>query len=193
MEYSLDRLKGKTVEILPYVRGYYPRDILYNLWRSMEDDDLASAVFPQSKNEDQAPFKLQGDLIEFVNYFSDPKRILLIVRDHIKGVIAGLHWYDDVILNFRGWANMFYKKEYWGESAYEAGQLCLDYGFNYLNYKIIYGHTPWAKAAGYAEKAGMTLLYKMPMGYLLSDGTITDMNILYIKKEDFNGKLTKPI
>jgi len=193
LEYNTERLKGKTVEILPYVRGYYPRDILYTLWRAMEDDELSNLVFPQSKNIDNAPFPIQGDLLEFVNYFGDPKRIILIMRDIKTGTIIGLHWYDDIISNFRGWANMFYKKAFWGEPSYEAGQLALDYGFNYLNFEIIYGHTPWVQASSYAEKAGMTKICQLPKGYLLSNGEKQDMNILYITKEVFNGKLTQSI
>ena len=182
--YDVRRLVGKQVKILPYARGYVPRDTLFRLWKTMEDDEIADFVF-HSHLENGTPYKTAGDLVEFMKMFDpDAKRFLLIILSVEGDIILGATWFDDVIVKHKASMSIFMIKGHRGDTAAEAAKISLDYAFNALDMKMIWAFTPWPHAVNLAKKVGFKPIATLPEILPQQYGN-KDMHILRIKREEF--------
>lgn len=176
-------LEGQYTRLYPYVRGYSTRDLLYLLWRSMEDEQGAGKLFYAQTVVD-TPHSMRGDLTEFISYFDDPKRLLLVVQNIKTDQLAGMLWFDDIVPAYRAAANCFYRRRSWGHPAREATRLGLGYIFETLALQSIWAYTPWPEAAKHAEAAGLHRVAVLP-GFTLANGAPRDVHVLKVLREDF--------
>jgi len=183
LEFDVKRLVGKSVRLMPYARGYCPRDMLYQLWKAMDSDQLTDYVF-HSFNGPQTPYSQRGDLVEFVKMFEPDHgyRILLIVLDATVDKLAGAIWFDEIVEKQRASISIFMLTGYRGEPAIEAVRMALDYMFTAFDMKAIWAFTPWLHAVNLAKNTGF--IQQAKLAELAKD---KEMTILRINKEDFYG------
>lgn len=183
------RLVGEKVMLMPYSRGYCPRDTLYRLWRMMDDEGLTKYVF-HSATENGTPYPMGGDLVDFVKMFEPEhgKRFLLIVLDVTGEQLVGALWFDDIVGNHRASISIFMTEGYRGDAAEEAGRMALDYVFNQFCFMEIWAFTPWLHASRLAEKCGFVPIAVLP-SLIPGKKETMDMRVLKITKEQFDGRL----
>ena len=170
---TVDRLTGERVKLWPYARGIYARDILYRLWRVVEDHEAASKMFCGSQDEDI----LKGDLVSFVKYFDDPGRYLLIVTDLTGDDIAGCIWFDDLMPKFRAFGSVFMRQKYGGEGSMEAVRMALGYAYTVLEVESVWGVTPWRTAKQLCTRCGFEDVALLP-AFARVNGLCHDVTIL---------------
>jgi RimJ/RimL family protein N-acetyltransferase len=171
------------VRLLPYVRGAYPKDLLYRLWSLVAKDDAFHQLFWGLHLEESK----HGDLEHFCRYFAeDSGRMLFVVQSVNKDEIAGFIWLDDVIPGFRGLGSVCMAQAYRGKSALEAVRLFCDYSFHELGLQTIWGVTPWPAASGLITHAGFERMAELPE-FALVQGKTLDVRIFRLTKEQFYG------
>lgn len=183
-----DRLTGQHVTLWPYARGCYPRQTLATLWQMVEQEGGADRIFHAQQAPRETPTPTRGDLVSFVRYFEpEPagSRLLLMVQSRADDQLAGLFWFDDIVLGHRASANVFYRRRYWGEAAREASRLACRYGFEHLGYRTIWAMTPWPLAVSHAEAIGFERVAVLP-GYCLLEETPADLVVLRLEREGFD-------
>ena len=185
--YDFSRLDGKLIKVWPYSRGYYQRDILYHAWQVMDKEDLLQFIFHGQAEPVGKPIKQRGDLIEFIKYFTDNSRALLIIQRKDTDKIGGLMWLDDIIQGFRACGNLCFAKDCRKEFVQEATQICFDYSFKVFGLKSLFGFTPWGPATEYALRSGMTQVARVPEFQMIND-VPTDIAIVRITREEFYAK-----
>jgi len=188
-KYNLNRLEGEHVIVWPYARGFYPRDLPYHLWALMEKEDAINKVFYERAGDSDEAKKSHGDLIQFVQYFSDPNKIILIAQS-LDGEIAGATWFSIELAKFRAYGNVWFRQKYWGKPSREAGWMSLDYMFHNVGVQYIWGHTPWKTAMNYCVAIGFDYVVTLP-DFALIEGEAQDIHVLRISKGEFgNGTRT---
>jgi hypothetical protein len=175
-------LKGQQVQLWPYSRGLYPRDTLHTLWRLVESGGGADQVFHSQIGVESDPYPWRGDLTEFVKYFDDPGRRILLMA--MQGeALMGLCWFDDIVPGYRAAYNLYFRKRAYGNIAHEATTLAFRYGFDVLGVQSIWGYTPWRAAVEHGKRHGMAVVATLP-GFARVEGKPTDVSILRITKEE---------
>lgn len=187
--FDVASLDGRLCQLFVYARGYLPRDVLYHAWRAMEEDEAAGRVFHAYQVESGEPFGLRGDLAYFCDYFAPQHgRQLLICQAKVDESIAGFIWFDDIIPQYRGMANLFFRRKFFGSVAFEAGKMALTFAFEALNLKALWALTPWREANAYAKRLGFQSITTLPQ-FTLIDQKPTDMQLLRLTVEDYlNGR-----
>lgn len=183
---TLQRLVGPTVMLVPYARGYSPRDMLYRLWRAMEEEGLSKYVFHSWQGK-ATLFDQRGDLVEFIKMFEPDHgaRPLVIALSADGQKLAGAIWIDDVIMGHRANLSIFMLKDYRGESALEAGLMAMDYFTTLFNLPTLWSFTPWRHAAELARKGGFQDVAILP-GYVRHEGEEKAVYVLKWTKERSN-------
>jgi len=185
-------MTGEHVRLYPYVRGHWPPETLYALWKLlMPDQDTAKNIFfGRSVLGPPTPYPTLGDLVEFVRFFDpDPpgqRRLLIAESLRTPGEVVGLFWFDDLVPGHRAAGNVLYRRRFWGAPAREASRLALAWGFAELGVRAIWAYTPWRVAVKHCEAVGLRLVATLPE-FVELDGVPTDMHILRVRKEDFHG------
>ena len=173
-------LSGQHVRLYPYVRGAFPRETLYALWRAVEDDGAAARLFYAQPALEESH---RGDLTEFIAYFTDPKRVLYIAQSLKTDQVAGMVWFDDIQVGHRAAANVFFRRRYWGAAAGEGSRLALDAAFETMGVAAIWAYTPWPHAVRHAERAGMREVAVLPE-FICIEGRPHDLHVLRVCRED---------
>ncbi|HMC63819.1 MAG TPA: GNAT family protein [Gemmataceae bacterium] len=181
-------LEGQHVRLWPYFRGVYPRNTLASLWQVMEADQAVEKVFhAQPKyGRQETPYPIRGDLISFVRYFEPDQegtRLLLVAQAVESGEVAGMFWFDDIIIGHKANANIWYRRKFWGHPAREASRIACRYGFEVLGYQAIWALTPWRTAVAHGESMGFEPVTVLP-GYLLIDDHPADLTVMKLTRED---------
>lgn len=176
-------LEGQYARLHPYTRGYSSRDLLYLLWRFMEDEGGAARLF-YAQTVAETPISQRGDLTEFLAYFNDPKRLLVVVQNIKTDQLAGMVWFDDLVPGFRAAANCFYRRRSWGHPAREGSRLAVGYAFELLGLRSVWAYTPFPEAAKHAEAIGMHRVAVLP-GFVSINESPRDVHILKVHREDF--------
>lgn len=174
-------LTGLHVRLYPYVRGAFPRELLYALWRAVEDEGASRLLFYAQPVTEEAQ---RGDLQEFVSYLTDPKRVLYVAQSLKDDSLAGMVWFDDIQPGYRAAANVFFRRRAWGAPALEGSRLALAAAFDTLGLESIWAYTPWLHAVRHAKRAGMMPVALLP-GFVRIDGAARDIHVLRLKREDF--------
>ena len=183
-------MTGEHVRLYPYVRGHWPPETLYALWKLlMPDQDTAKNIFfGRSVLGPPTPYPTLGDLVEFVRFFDpDPpgqRRLLIAESLRTPGEVVGLFWFDDLVPGHRAAGNGLYRRRFWGAPAREASRLALAWGFAELGVRAIWAYTPWRVAVKHCEAVGLRLVATLPE-FVELDGVPQDMHILRVRKEEF--------
>jgi len=174
---------GRLVRLWPYLRGAYPKDTLYRLWRLVEEAKAFHQLFWGLHTVEEK----HGDLEHFCRYFSeDSGRLLFIVQNTNMDEIAGFLWFDDVIPNTRAIGSVFMALGYRGKAGIEAVRLFCDYGFEELKLQAIWGVTPWPQAARLITEVGFDRMAVLP-DFAQVDGIDHDVRVFRLRKEQFYG------
>lgn len=181
-ESSPDLLTGQTVRLWPYVRGLYSRDVLYRLWRLIEDAHASGRLFWASTE----PVEQRGDLSFFIKFVETPERLLVLLTSLDSSEIVGCVWFDDIVPHYRCFGSIFIRPESRGVASQEAMRLCLHYAFHLLHIKSVWGITPWADARALCLKSGFRVVATLP-AFALIEGASHDVSVLRIEKETFDG------
>jgi hypothetical protein len=174
-------LTGSLVRLYPYDRGAFPREVLYAMWRAVEDDHASRYLFYGQVCQDEHH---RGDLQEFVTYFTDPKRLLYIAQSLRTDELAGMVWFDDIQPGYRAAANVYFRRRSWGPAALEGSRLAIGAAFDALKLEHVWAYTPWDHAVRHAKRAGMMPVALLP-GFVRIDGQPRDIHVLRLKREDF--------
>ena len=172
---------GQHVRLHLFSRSSFPRQTLYTLWRYVEDAGAYRQLFYAQPVQDETE---RGDLIEFVNYFTDPKRIMFIAQSLKTNDVAGMVWFDDIQPGWKAAANIFFRRRYWGQPALEGTKLGLRQMFDTLKLESIWAYTPWKHAITHAERAGMIRVALLP-GFVRIDGAPRDIHVLRVLRGEF--------
>ena len=175
-------IAGEHVRLHLFQRSGFPRATLYTLWRYVEDAGAYQQLFYAQPVQDEND---RGDLIEFVNYFTDSKRILYICQSLKTDDVAGMVWFDDIQPGWKAAANIFFRRRYWGKPALEGARLALGHIFDTLKVESIWAYTPWKHAISHAERAGMIAVALLP-GFVRINGAPRDIHVLRVLREDFS-------
>ena len=184
-------MTGQHARLYPYVRGHWPPETLYALWKLlMPDQETAKKIFFGRPAPAGAPYPILGDLVEFVRFFDpDPpgqRRLLIAQSLREPDQVVGLFWFDDLVPGHRAAGNVLYRRRFWGAPAREASRLALAWGFAELGVRAIWAYTPWRIAVKHCEAVGLSLVATLPE-FIEVDHVPTDMHILRVRKEDFHG------
>lgn len=174
--YDIRRLEGPHVTMTPYSRGFYRRDLAYQLWALMEKEGAIDLVFYETPTDPEAK-AAHGDLAEFVSYFSDPNKIVLIAQDNESGEIAGMTWFEIQCGRFRALGNWWVRRKFWGQKSREIGIISCDYIFKNIGVPAIWGYSPWLTSVKSAESYGFDYVVALP-GYSRAKGQVTDIHIV---------------
>lgn len=177
------RLTGQHVVLWPYVRGYLPRDLPYQLWSIMEKEDILKYVFYENPTNDLEQ-KAHGDLAHFIAFFSDPKKLILLSQHIQSKEWAGMLWVDVEKPGYRCLAGWWMRRRFWGEPTREAGRMACDYYFNCIGLEHIWGFTPWETSAKSSISFGFEYVDALP-NYLLVNGKPRDAHVVHYAKANF--------
>lgn len=184
-------LTGKEVKIWPWARGYYPRDVLFFLWRMMEQEGMTETVFyAQTSTTEKTPVSTHMDLIEFVHFFADSQhcRLLLIPMHQQSGEMVGFQWYDNVVMGQSALGNMFYRRKFWGDVGHEATYLALKYAFEILQLKKVWGQSPWKASVAHRGRLGFEEIAEVPEAVVDTRGKTHPLYVGVLTKEKFYGQ-----
>ena len=181
--YDIRRLEGPHVTLTPYDRGFYRRDLVYQLWALMEKEQAIDWVFYETPLQDEAKHA-HGDMVHFINYFDDPCKIILVVQHNESQEIAGLCWFDIQCDRFRALANWWIRRKFWGKPAREAGVIACDYIFHNLKIPHIWGYSPWLTSAKSGMSFGFDYVVALP-DYVRAKGKVMDMHVVYLSQQKF--------
>lgn len=130
------------VEIWPYVRGQYPRDTMWTVWRMVEEAKAAPHLFWGS----QEPDAIKGDLVAVTKFFDDPNRVLIMLSTPDNTDLVGFLWFDDFIPGLRCFGSVFIKPQYRGKVGNAGIVKACQYVFDTFQVSTIWGITPWREA-----------------------------------------------
>lgn len=164
--------------LYPYTRPAY-RSILGVLWQLMDREGATAKVF----HAQQGPETERGDLVEFVRYFDDPKRHLIIMVDGTEPV--GMVWFDDLAPGYRAAINIFYARKVWGARSRAATAAAITWAFPGLGVTSLWGYTPWKTAARHGQALGFSIVAVLP-GFACIAGTPHDVTILRLLREEWD-------
>ena len=183
-EYDPQRLKGKLINVHPYVRGYFAPDMPYQLWSLMGKEDALKLVFFE-KIDEETPIPTHADLAFFTDYILDPKKIVLLITSPDDSEIAGLIWFDGIIREFRATGSYWMRRKYWGHPTREASRIALDYMFNGLGIKSVWAYTPWITSVKTTNSLGFDYVAALP-DCTMAGGKVRDMHVSVLRRENFN-------
>lgn len=178
-----DHLVGTSVRLWPYVRGYYARDTMYRLWKTIEDAQAGPQLFWGSQDRQE----IHGDLVMFCRFFDDASRHLVILTNLDGSAIIGCIWFDELIPEYRAFGSIFLVPDSRGKQSQEAIQLGIRYGFETFQLRSIWGLTPWPAAVRLCHQAGFETVAVLP-GFTKLDGICRDVTVLRLTKEQFDGQ-----
>jgi len=161
------------------------RDLPYQLWLIMEKEGILKYVFFDSPTDAMGQ-KAHADLAHFVNFFSDPKKMILIVQHIESKELAGMTWFDLERPNYRCLANWWIRRRFWGPPAREAGIMSCDYMFNCIGMEHIWGFSPWETSAKSGMSFGFEYMATLP-DYFIINGKSQAAHIVHYAKANFRG------
>lgn len=156
---NLDALLiGEHVRLFPYRRELYPRSTLYDLWCLVEADGASASLFYAQECTEECT---RGDLVEWVRYFSDETRHLIIVTTREGTDILGLVWLDRIAGQSHALIGLWYKRKT-TRLAREGTALACRYAFEVLGYDALYGWTPHTTAVRHVLSIGWQKIATLP-------------------------------
>ena len=174
-----------TVKLWPYIRGVYSKDVLYRLWRVVEE----SGAGPSLCWGQHDPEPMRHDLPSFVRFAEDPGRHLFLLTNDDGKEIVGCLWFDDIIPNYRCFGSIFMRPSHRGDESLEAMRLGLAYAFGPLHMQQVWGITPWNAAKQLCLAVGFAEVAVLP-GFAWVHGRPQDVTVLRLIKETYGERLS---
>ena len=165
-------LTGEYVKLWPYIPDAYPRDILYRLWRLIEDD----GAFPRLFWGHSDPEQTRMDLPKFCRFSTDESRQLLFITTPDGEEIIGCTWWEDMKIGHQAFGALFMVKEFRGMAAVEATRLSSDWAFAHYQCIQLWALTPWPAAAIIIAHSGYERVATLPQ-FAISDGKFQDVGV----------------
>lgn len=172
-------LTGQMVRLWPYAPGYFGGpDFLYTLWQRLRDDRAIDRVFWSHVPFEDSP----QPTYEFFSGYMDKRALMLIVQDRTNGELAGMIWFDDIVLGHRASLNLWYPRRYWGAPAREATAMATRYAFKVHGWRHLFGLTPWKLAMRHGLALGWQA--QTVPNYALVRDQVRDLYILSLAQGD---------
>jgi hypothetical protein len=160
-------LEGANCKIVNYERDSMKKEILYDLWKMMDEDgDLNRVLWSFEKY----------DLTQFIQYMSDTHNLLFIIYNEDYSEYAGLIWVNEIMPNFKAHTAIYIRKKYRKVLTDEASKLSIDFMFKHFNLNELWSHTPYPNAHKLSLRLGSTEIAILP-NYLLIKGVPHDYHI----------------
>lgn len=169
---ALDQLIGTQVRLWPYLKGVYARDIVGQVWLTIERSGDHGRLWWGFQNP---PLSHRMDLAAFAAFMSDPDRVVLIVTSPDSEQIFGIIWYDD-IQPHRCFGSIYMIPEARGKLALEACRMGAAYAHRDLKVEQIWAMTPWAEAGRLVLESGFQRIATLP-DYAELDGIRHDVHV----------------
>jgi len=177
--------QGKTLSILPYARGYFPRHTLYEIWQAIECEKVSDRIFwDPSLDSSPAPVSMAGDLTAFVTAMNKPTSEILIGYENATATLAGLFWFSELQPTHQAIANIWVSRAFHGSGSREFSTLCLDYGFAVWNFRQVWVTTPWPEAKRLAMDMGFEVV-GMLEDYVRHGNEFRALHFLRLTKENW--------
>jgi hypothetical protein len=183
-EYDTQRLHGENVSLWIYGRGTYPSDLLYEIWRTLKDEDALHLMFPDYfKWPQKSSFDQRMDLGKFVQLATDwGENACLLVAQHKAKDFAGYILFTDLLPGYDGKVHVFFKRRYWGKIAREGTALAYDFAKNCLRLKRLWDFVCWHHAVRIAQDFGFKEVAVLPK-FQTVNGKEYDMHVLVLEFE----------
>src|SRR5208337_718908 len=166
-------LEGANCNLHSYVREESKKDLLYDLWKCMEmDGDSDKLLWAYDKS----------DLVQFILCFADPNVLFFTVYNKNYSEYVGFVWLHEIKPGFKCHTGIYIRKKYRKQLTDEAGKLILDFAFDKLNLKEIWGHTPWENVRKSGERSGFKEVAVLP-NHIIIKGVPHNYYISVLKKE----------
>lgn len=176
-----DALTGQAVRLWPYAPGVYGRDALYQVWKMMEEDGATKQAF-----WDEAHLENGADLASFVQMFSGPQRLLLMIERRETGKLCGCFWVSQMVPGHQAFVGMWMRKSARGACSTEAAQLALAYTFEIGAFRQLWALTPWVNAAVLCQQMGFVEIACLPE-FCQWASDYKDIHVLRLTREAFDG------
>jgi len=175
-----ERLRGKLVDVWPYVEATFPPQTFVEMWNTMIEDKTLNRAFYET-TEFTFP-----ELVRFFDIKLHPRRLLLIYTDKMMNY-AGFGWWDDVIPGVRAFANICMSKAFWGRPTDEASRISFDYIFHAYDVPRVFAVQPKPNriALAYSIRLGFRPVTVIP-AYTSYHGMPTDVTLTMLTREDFD-------
>jgi RimJ/RimL family protein N-acetyltransferase len=175
--------QNDRVYLFPYVEGggskVFHEDILFVLHQQCKRDGILGILFPGMP---------QVSVARFVSYLKDRPVLIGTVRPNYNivgfGFLYEVEGSDEVKKATVGFC---FFKEWWGrQEIKDLSQLCLEYWFNEVKLKVLFGTTLWRNrlAWRFAKSLGFESIGRVPK-FFFKDGKLEDMHMMYITPEMF--------
>jgi len=159
---------------------------MYQIWAAMEKEDALKLVFYEKYAPDTTPISTHADLPFVMEYFCDPKKIIILVTGD-NDELAGVMWFDGIIPDFKLFASYWFRRKYWGHASREACKIGIDWVFNDLKIPAIWSVTPWLTSVKTTNTLGFEYLVALPDA-TLAGGKVRDLHISVLRKEAYYGR-----
>jgi hypothetical protein len=179
------KYQSERVFLTPYVEGnkstVFPEEFLFSLYAQCKREHLLDVLFPGMPVVTVA---------RFVAYLKDRPVLVGLLRPDLKVVGFGfLYEVEGPSDGRKATVGFCFFKEWWGsKEIVELSRLCLQYWFEIVQAKVIYGTTLWRNrlAWRFARNLGFVSIGKVPR-FFCKDGKLEDMHLMYITPENFIG------
>jgi len=176
-------LEGQLVKIVPFMRGYFPRTAMFQLWQAIEQDGTAHRLFwEQREGNETMPVSTDGDLVTFVDRMNKPATQLLIGYPKDSFEIMGMFWFSDIQPGHQAFANIWVKKSFYGKASRDLSKLCLAYAFEVWGLQQLWVTTPWVEALKLATDMGFAKTGLMP-NFVKIQQILYDVHLLQLTRD----------
>lgn len=177
--------EGEHVVIWPYVRGYFPRTTLFDLWHLIEEAGDWQPFFWNETVYPNTPVSQMGDPTDWLSFIEDHRdpKAVLIVQAKSNNEIAGLIWFNHQEPT-RAFGSIWMRPKYRGIASREAVNLGLEYAFYARGWQEIWATTPFPVARNLIVKCGFREIAWIP-GFATVGQNPASIYILRIKESEY--------
>jgi hypothetical protein len=165
-------LEGDNCHVVYYTREEFKPDMLVDLYKfSVEDGDLNKTFWGFDK----------PDLISFMQYFTTPGVVLLVILNKDLTDCVGYTWFTDIAPGFKAHTSIYIRKKYRKQLTDEASKLSIDLVAQQLGITDFWAHTPWKDAYKLSLRLGFKDIVVIPE-YVQAIGKIENYYITHLKR-----------
>lgn len=163
----------ETYRIWPYARqAGYPRDLLYILYKAMEEaGDLERVFYEMDSHE----------LEKVLSYFLST--VLFLVSDPTLGRCLGAVWFTD-LTKYKANIGIWFAPEARGALSRDASMAIVQVMFEDYRVEQILGFTPWKNVVQYGKDCGFTLAATFEDAVIMHSGMHRPLYVLRRKRSD---------
>lgn len=154
----MDTYDGGALRLWPYLRGYMPRDTLGQLWAAVEAAGDWGRLFWWREEEGQTPFPTQGDLVDFMEFFTDPEDPKILLIGEAMNSLVGACWFYLRQPDGSCEGGTWIAPEWRGVFSREMVNRSLAFIQEVHDIRSVNATTPWPDARNLCLKCGFQLL-----------------------------------